>query len=116
MEMGAGSPGMLRGKELISLGPGLGLCLVVGRLLELFIFMGGGTKTVRTWTGLDVGTNGGLGMGLEGGYGALLCRVVGTMEWGEMEVTGALGLSCLSDMVPAMTGSPMCWDWGGGLG
>ena len=49
MEMGAGRPGMLRGNELITFGPGLVLgfptfCGVV----EVFIFIGGGTKTVRT--------------------------------------------------------------------
>ena len=56
MEMGAGRPGMFRGNELITFGPGLvlGFPTLVG-VLEVFIFIGGGTKTVRTWSGLEVG-------------------------------------------------------------
>ena len=50
MEIGAGKPGMLRGNELITFGPGLelgGLPAICGAV-EDFIFIGGGTKTVRT--------------------------------------------------------------------
>ena len=50
MEIGAGKPGMLRGNELITFGPGLelgGLPTICGAV-EDFIFIGGGTKTVRT--------------------------------------------------------------------
>ena len=56
MEMGAGRPGMLRGNELITFGPGLvlGFPTLCG-VVEVFIFIGGGTKTVRTWSGLEVG-------------------------------------------------------------
>ena len=50
MEIGAGRPGMLRGNELITFGPGLvfGFPTLCGVEVEVFIFIGGGTKTVRT--------------------------------------------------------------------
>ena len=49
MEIGAGRPGMFRGNELITFGPGLvlGFPTLCG-VVEVFIFIGGGTKTVRT--------------------------------------------------------------------
>ena len=47
--------GMFRGKELIILGPLLPLDVDGVSPLDDFIFIGGGTNTVLTWTGLDVG-------------------------------------------------------------
>jgi hypothetical protein len=91
IEMGAGRPGMERGKELMTLGPGFGLCGPVP-----FIRIGGGTNTVRTCRGRD---------GLKGGRaGGLACRPRG-IEW--LMPRGRRGLS---DIVPAITGRPRgCW-------
>ena len=49
MEMGVGRPGMFRGNEFITFGPGLVLGFpTLCPVFEVFIFIGGGTKTVRT--------------------------------------------------------------------
>lgn len=47
--------GMFMGKELIILGPLLPLDVDGVSPLDDFIFIGGGTNTVLTWTGLEVG-------------------------------------------------------------
>lgn len=110
--MGAGNPGIVRGKEFIILGPGLGLCLLASEL-GVFILIGGGTNTVLTWTGLEVTKGGRVVASFVGGpWGTLLCWDAGAKLWTAKEGIGALGRSCFKDIVFEMTGNPMPWDMG----